>query len=182
MKVINLWGGPGCGKSTTATGLFSLMKMRGHKVELVTEYAKELTYDANWGMLSKQELIFPEQYQRQKRLVGQVDYAITDSPLPLNLIYARPDLKISEDFWNLVVKGFREFDNFNIMLQRCKPYSHYGRKETSDKAVDIDRECVDILNRVDGNYNWVRGDEDSPVIIYNMLFHNYEIKLNHYQT
>ena len=177
MKVINLWGGPGCGKSTTASGLFSLMKMRGHKVELVTEYAKELTYDKNWDMLSKQELIFPEQYQRQHRLIGQVDYAITDSPLPLNIIYARDDLKTNYKFWNMVVDGFNEFENFNIMLMRCKPYSHYGRKESSDKALDIDHDCVHLLNEISSPFKWVRGDEDSPVIIYNMLFYNYEISL-----
>ena len=55
MKVINLWGGPGCGKSTTAAGLFSIMKMRGHKVELVTEYAKELTYDRNLTITKDEE-------------------------------------------------------------------------------------------------------------------------------
>jgi hypothetical protein len=153
------------------------MKMRGHRVELVTEYAKELTYDKNWEMLVKQEYIFPEQYQRQLRLKGQVDYAITDSPLPLNLIYARDELKKDNKFNTWVVDGFNEFDNFNIMLMRVKPYSHYGRKESSDKALDIDHECVHVLEKMNSSYKWVRGDEDSPVIIYNMLFGNYEISL-----
>ena len=176
--VINLWGGPGCGKSTTASGLFSLMKMRGHKVELVTEYAKELTYDSNWAMLDKQELIFPEQYRRQQRLLGQVDYVITDSPLPLNIVYARTDLKTDYKFWNMVVDGFNEFNNFNILLKRVKPYSHYGRKETDIQAINIDKECEDLLTDINEPYKQVRGDEDSPVIIYNMLFNNYEIQLN----
>ena len=176
--VINLWGGPGCGKSTTASGLFSLMKMRGHKVELVTEYAKELTYDSNWAMLDKQELIFPEQYRRQQRLLGQVDYVITDSPLPLNIVYARTDLKTDYKFWNIVISGFNEFNNFNILLKRVKPYSHYGRKETDIQAINIDKECEDLLTYINEPYKQVRGDEDSPVIIYNMLFNNYEIQLN----
>jgi ABC-type dipeptide/oligopeptide/nickel transport system ATPase component len=177
MKVVNLWGGPGCGKSTTATGLFSLMKMRGHKVELITEYAKDLTYEQDWDMLSKQELMYPEQLKRQTRLSGQVDFAITDSPLPLNIIYARPDLRIDHRFCNTVKDGFHSFDNFNIMLMRVKPYSHYGRKESSDKARDIDHDCVHMLEDMGCKYHWVRGDEDSPVIIYNMLFGNYEISL-----
>jgi len=175
--VVNLWGGPGCGKSTTASGLFSLMKMRGHKVELVTEYAKELTYDNNWPMLDKQELIFPEQYRRQQRLLGQVDYVISDSPLPLNIVYARNDLKTDYKFWNMVVDGFDEFNNFNILLKRVKPYSHYGRKETDIQAVEIDKECEDLLTYINAPYQQVRGDEDSPIIIYNMLFNNYDIQL-----
>ena len=177
MQVVNLWGGPGCGKSTTAAGLFSLMKMRGHRVELVTEYAKDLTYEQDWEMLNKQELMYPEQIKRQRRLEGQVDFAITDSPLPLNMIYARDELRNDPQFNKLIIDGFNSFDNFNIMLMRVKPYNHYGRKETSDKALDIDHECIHMLERLDTTYHWVRGDEDSPVIIYNMLFGNYKISL-----
>jgi AAA domain len=176
--VINLWGGPGCGKSTTAAGLFSLMKMRGHKVELVTEYAKELTYSGEWTKLTQQEHILFEQWQRQARLENNVDYAITDSPLPLNIIYAREDLRTNEDFSDKVMDYYNEFDNFNIMLKRCKPYSFYGRKETSDKALEIDHECIHMLEALDTDYHWVRGDEDSPVIIYNMLFGNYRISMS----
>ena len=44
-KVINLFGGPGAGKSTTAAGLFYEMKVRDIKCELVTEYAKDMTYE-----------------------------------------------------------------------------------------------------------------------------------------
>ena len=182
MITINLWGGPGCGKSTTASGLFSLMKMRGHKVELVTEYAKELTYDSNWDLLTKQEFIFPEQYHRQKRLVNHVDYVITDSPLPLNIIYAREDLKKDDQFKTKVINGFNEFNNFNIMLKRCKPYSHYGRKESNKQALDIDKDCVEQLENMNSEYKWVMGDEDSPVIIYNMLLNNYNIILKEKQN
>lgn len=177
MKVINLWGGPGCGKSTTAAGLFSLMKMRGHNVELVTEYAKELTYSGAWTKLTQQEHILIEQWQRQARLENNVDYAITDSPLPLNIIYAREELRYTEEFSDKVLDYYNKFNNFNIMLQRCKPYSHYGRKESNDKAIDIDHDCVNLLEKLSVPYYWVRGDEDSPVIIYNMIFKNYDIKL-----
>ena len=156
------------------------MKMRGHKVELVTEYAKDLTYEQDWEMLNKQELMYPNQLKRQRRLEGKVDFAITDSPLPLNIIYAREELKNDSQFNKLVLDGFNLFDNFNIMLMRVKPYNHYGRKETSDKAIDIDHECIHMLESLSTKYHWVRGDEDSPVIIYNMLFRNYEISLaNH---
>jgi hypothetical protein len=64
------------------------------------------------------------------------------------------------------------------MLQRVKPYSHYGRKESGDDAVRIDEECIDLMNTMDSAFRWVRGDEDAPVIVYNMLFGNYEISLN----
>lgn len=44
--VINIFGAPGAGKSTTAAALFALMKLEGYKVELATEHAKDRYYAA----------------------------------------------------------------------------------------------------------------------------------------
>ena len=41
-KVLNLYGGPGVGKSTGAAYIFSMLKLAGINCELVREYAKEL--------------------------------------------------------------------------------------------------------------------------------------------
>ena len=51
MKVINLFAGPGTGKSTTAAGLFYKMKSKGYMVELVTEFAKDLVYQESFFRL-----------------------------------------------------------------------------------------------------------------------------------
>ena len=45
MIVINLWGAPSSGKSTGASYLFSELKLKGYNVELVTEFAKDLTWE-----------------------------------------------------------------------------------------------------------------------------------------
>ena len=42
LKVINFYGGAGIGKSTIAADIFSKLKRKGHKTELVGEYAKWL--------------------------------------------------------------------------------------------------------------------------------------------
>ena len=44
MRVINFYGGAGIGKSTIAADIFSKLKRKGHKTELVGEYAKWLWY------------------------------------------------------------------------------------------------------------------------------------------
>ena len=44
MKVLNFYGGAGIGKSTIAADIFSKLKRKGHKTELVGEYAKWLWY------------------------------------------------------------------------------------------------------------------------------------------
>jgi len=45
--IVNLWAGPGTGKSTTASVVFHMLKVAGIKCEYVTEFAKELAYAAN---------------------------------------------------------------------------------------------------------------------------------------
>lgn len=174
MKVINLFAGPGAGKSTTAAGLFNLMKLRGHKVELVTEYAKDLTYEKAHDKLQDQEHILEEQFKRQERLVGHVDWIITDSPLLLSHIYYKGSDK---NFRNQITNFFDFYDNENFFLKRTKPYSRYGRSQTSDEAKEIDRQILDMLEEQKFGYTILLGDEDAHVLIYNILFKRYEIVL-----
>ena len=85
--VINLFGAPGAGKSTTAAFLFGELKSMGLDVELVTEYVKDLVWDKRYKELSNQIICFGQQMRRIERLIGQVDIIITDSPLLLNAYY-----------------------------------------------------------------------------------------------
>jgi len=80
MKVINLFGGPGSGKSTTAAGLFQKMKLKHMSVELISEYAKKLVYSNRLeNMLDQQEYIFAKQNNMLHMLRDKVDFVITDS-------------------------------------------------------------------------------------------------------
>ena len=55
--VINLFGGPGCGKSTGAAYVFSKLKMLGVNAELTSEYAKDKTaYLPNFPEANSKEL------------------------------------------------------------------------------------------------------------------------------
>lgn len=74
MKIINLFGGPGVGKSTLAATTFAHMKQEGYSVELVTEYAKQLTWEGRTNALSNQIYVFAKQLHNIFRLKGQVDY------------------------------------------------------------------------------------------------------------
>ena len=60
MKVINLFGGPGSGKSTTAASVFSKLKIMGYNVELVTEFAKDMVWEQHDSIFDNQLLIFAE--------------------------------------------------------------------------------------------------------------------------
>ena len=91
LKVINLFAGPGAGKSTTRAGLFYLMKQNRYNVEETTEYAKDLTRDKDVSILSDQLYILAKQNRKLNRLQGKVDYALTDAPLLLNVHYTPID-------------------------------------------------------------------------------------------
>ena len=86
-KIINLYGGPGTGKSTHAAGLFYRMKQKSINCEYVQEYAKDKTWEDNAFTLKCQPYITAKQIFRQHRLLGKVDYIITDSPILNGLVY-----------------------------------------------------------------------------------------------
>jgi len=140
MRVINLFGGPGCGKSTTAAGLFYRLKMEQQfKVELVREYAKDLVYAGTLGRVLPAELLI-EQYKRQKVLDGKVDLIITDSPLLLPLFYRRDTVVTT-----MAEALFNEFDNMNYLLVRSKVYEPYGRRQSEESARAIDSKIHEYL-------------------------------------
>jgi hypothetical protein len=56
--VVNLYGGPGTGKSRTAALLFATMKQRGVNCELATEYAKDVVWEGRESLLSDQIYLF----------------------------------------------------------------------------------------------------------------------------
>src|SRR6266446_4338308 len=87
MKVINLFGGPGTGKSTVASDLFALMKWQNMNVELVTEFAKEVTWEKHHNIFNDQLYILAQQNRRLERLKDQVNYVISDSPILMYQAY-----------------------------------------------------------------------------------------------
>jgi hypothetical protein len=144
LKVINFWGGPGIGKTSAATGLFALMKAADLRVEFVPEVAKDLTYDGDSRRIENQLLILGLQHDRLDRLQGQVDYAVTDSPLPLGLAYLNPRWR-TEAFIKVMRETYDQFDNYDVQLRRVKPYQTYGRRQDQDAAVELDRRIQTIF-------------------------------------
>jgi nicotinamide riboside kinase len=137
MKVINLYGGPGTGKSTTAADLFALMKWKNMNVELVNEYAKELAWEKRFDILEDQLYITAKQNRKLTRINNQVEWAITDSPLLLALAYAKPNY-LPNHFRELIKEVYDTYNNINILLIREKPYHANGRYQSEEQARSID--------------------------------------------
>lgn len=146
-KIINLLAGPGAGKSTTGSALFALMNSAGEKVELVTEYAKDLVWDGS--RMDNQLAMLGKQDKRLYRLLGKVDYVITDSPLILADIYVDPNSRHADaEFGNTVRWAFRSYENLTYHLERLPTFSPIGRNQgTIEEALAIDKKLLDYLKR-----------------------------------
>jgi hypothetical protein len=113
---------------------------------LVTEFAKELTYDENWTDLKRQLYVTAEQERRQRRLVGKVDFIVTDSPLLLGVAYVT-DERERHAVERSARSLFDSYKNLNFYIQRSKPYHAYGRSQTEDEAKAIDQRLLDEVFR-----------------------------------
>lgn len=153
MKVINLFGGPGHGKSTMAAGIFHRLKLNGLNVELVTEYAKDMTFEDRKNILSDQIYILAKQNRRLERLRGKVDVVVTDSPLILGLLYAPTDYY--KTYEPLAVELFNSYDNVNLYLTSSKglEYKPEGRNQTEEEARKIHTDVRDLLDRLSLPYS-----------------------------
>lgn len=144
--VINLYGGPGCGKSTTASGLFHFMKREGLSVELVQEYVKEWAWQGRTPTALDQPHFFGEQSQREARLYNKVKFVVTDSPLWLSAVYGDPSLKMAD-----LVSAFTQLavntgvKHLHFILNRTKDYNASGRFQTETEAVQLDNKIIDVL-------------------------------------
>ena len=145
MKVINFFGGPGCGKSTTASGLFYTMKKQGYSVELVTEYAKELVWENSKEVLADQLYLLANQNRKLERLRGKVDFVIADSPLLIAAHYGKLYGNHPEIIIPLCFDIFHTYENINIVLNRTKPYVKLGRLGTEGEAIKADSLILELL-------------------------------------
>ena len=147
--VVNLFGGPGCGKSTGAAYVFAMLKMQGINCELVTEFAKDKTWEHNMEALSNQAYVFGKQCYRMSRCANQVDVIITDSPLALSVVYNN-NPTLGETFNKTVLEVFNSYNNLNYVLLRTKPYNPIGRNQTEAESNDISRNIERML--IDNNF------------------------------
>ena len=157
MKLINLFGGPGTGKSTTAALMFSKLKWQGINCELITEYAKDVVWDEAYKKLEDQIYIFGKQLHKIWRVSDKVDVAITDSPIILSLVYGKD---MDPNFDRLVLNEFNKFDSVNIFLTRQKEYNPIGRTQTESQAKDVDVKVKKILNLYEIPYHTCPAEED----------------------
>jgi hypothetical protein len=155
--VVNLTGAPGAGKSTGAATIFAELKKAGVNVELVTEFAKDKTWEHNTMALGCQEYIFGKQSYKLHRCRDDVDVIVTDSPLPLGLIYNN-NPALDEHFTKVVMNVFNTYRNINFFINRVKPYNPKGRNQTAEESDQLSVAIKELYESLNIGYIEINGD------------------------
>lgn len=142
--VINILGGPGVGKTTLASELFTLLKKHGYEVENVSEFAKELVWAERTDAFNDRLYMHAEQNHRLLNMNGKLDYIITDSPLILTSVYNNFYMKnvYSDEYNEMIDHVVREtwnlYNNVTFLLKRSNEYVNNGRRESESEANAVD--------------------------------------------
>lgn len=169
--VINLIGGPGCGKSTIAADLFSRLKKMGVTCELVTEYIKERIYEENKTIPFNQIAIFGNQHYMINNKIGKVECVIQDGSFINNELYTRENTgKDNPEFYQLLVSEYKKFNNLDFFIDRGTiPFETYGRIHTHEQSLRIDQEIKNIYDKYNFKYISVESrdavDKMIPIIL-----------------
>lgn len=143
-KVINFFGSAGAGKSTQALGLAYNLKMKGLKVEYISEYAKELVFsNCSHILLSEQLHVYSEQiFKMRIRSNLNLDYLVTDSPTLLSLYYGEKYGANSKELSALILSEYNSYENINYFLNRNAPFDPVGRiqneKESDNDSIELE--------------------------------------------
>src|SRR6185312_6472459 len=144
MIVVNLYGGPGVGKSTLAATLFAELKKRGYDVELVGDVAREMLRDGIQASELNEVLIAATQYNRLINLEKRgCEIAISDSPIKLGCVYIianagkRKYLTLYSHAEQLLHAMDSQFWHVDYFVDSDFDYDARGRVQTAAKAKEL---------------------------------------------
>lgn len=148
IRRINIFGAPGCGKSTIAARLFSDLKKNGQNVEYCKEFVKEWAYEKRDIIGYDQFFVFANQLRQEEiPLRSGVDTIITDSPLLLGAWYAfYENHRGILPMFDMVNDFDLQYTPLNIFICRGDvPYQYLGRYETQEESQKIEWELREYL-------------------------------------
>lgn len=150
--LINLYGGPGAGKTTTALALAGNLKMRGYEAEYVPEYARELALEGKLTGCPQFDILM-EQTKRLIRAIGTgIEVVITDSPILLQSLYAAYEAdRVRAVVLHTALATVFDMRDFIITNDR-ESHSMVGRVTPKVIAMQKDAECLTALQDVGACY------------------------------
>jgi hypothetical protein len=165
MLLVNLYGPPSSGKSTTRADVFRRLKQKGVNCEEVYEYAKSATWQGRHKTLACQPYIFGKQLHAIEVLGDQVDVVITDSPLMLCHHYAAKADRYPVSFLDSIVDISSQFTTLDFYIRRVAPYSTAGRRQTEAESDQVGVELLHMMSGYGINAIQVDGDKSAGKVI-----------------
>jgi deoxyadenosine/deoxycytidine kinase len=168
-KIVNLFGGPGIGKSSIASGMTYKLKKRHISCDNPYEFPKLLAWDDNKSAIKDQLYVLANQHRGITKSYGKVDYIIVDSPILLSVVYKDyyqdneyPSNLYQESFDNFIVELFKKYDSINILLKRTDGlHNNKERYQSLDESKGLDVKIESILNKWDIPYLEVEVGDDT---------------------
>lgn len=146
IKRINIFGGAGVGKSTITAKLFAELKSKHYRIEHVTEYIKNWVYESRIPKSWDQLYIFGQQLHREDLIIRQGPIIITDSPLLMQVTYAKHNnFPAYQQLLDIANKFETEYPSINFYIHRKHTYQPEGRYHTEEEAIQIDQSILNIL-------------------------------------
>jgi hypothetical protein len=153
-KIINLFAGPGVGKTSIASGLLYQLKKRHISCDAPYEFPKVLAWDENHSAIKDQLYVIANQHRGIVKSWGKVDYIILDSPILLSLVYKNyydkdeyPSNLYKESFDKMVLDIHLQYDNLNILLKRGNGvHNEKERYQNLEQSIDLDNRIKNILD------------------------------------
>lgn len=176
-KIINIFGGPGSGKSIFCMELLSNMKKLNTNKPFTVEYVSEAAKNYVWtnskiinGSEKNQTILLGEQLHKLEILNNNIDFIITDSPLFLNALYNK---ECTYEYEQIIARITNTYDNINYFLIRnlSVPYESAGRLQTLEQAIQIDKNLEHLLDKHKINYTKIHYD---PITIAKKIIAKYK--------
>lgn len=165
--IVNLWGGPGIGKSSVAYGVSYLLKKKGISFEYIGEYAKSLAWSNDPKIKNQLYVTTKQIYQQMIPVLGGTPVVVTDSPILLGTVHR--GLGCTPGFDVYMKEVYDLFDNLNILLVRNTDeikYDPNGRTEKDvQEAIVKDNILNDMLNKFNIDCHRIVMSADSDPIV-----------------
>lgn len=150
-RVINIIGGPGCGKSLFTAAIILYLNLHQQSVELIPDFAKSVVWQKDYEALKNQYFIAQQQYRMLALLDGQVQFLVNECSLPQLMFYNEHYAENICDVGKTrehIRAWYRQFNNVNVLVDRSgQAYVHTGRFQDEEQAREVDHGLHGILHR-----------------------------------
>lgn len=139
---INIYGGPGAGKSKLAGKIYDFLKENHISCELSREYVKKWAYKniPITGYMNLEAVVAHLNEEYDYLIDKKVRVVVSDSPILLGLYYARKNKALGNRGLELIALEHEKlFPSINIFLKMniSFPYDKKGRYETKEESQQL---------------------------------------------